>query len=480
MPKPRLALVLANSFAVRNTLRTPVLAELAACPEMEAVILTPFPQDQEIIKATGAGHLSWALLSRPVEGVGLTYGGVWATARRLAQRACTRPLHGLAGFGNLVYRFNEINQFVGHRQKKDLPPQHRAREAQAGNYVDPGLGRPWPASRAMLDLLRRLYYGTWYNEPAVEAFLDRFQPHLMVLHHLQFESIRPYNTAARRRGIPLLGIVASWDQPTTKGPLCPGVGRYLVQSRQMREELARWHGVAPERVEVVGWPQMDIYRQPEAIRPRDQFLAEMGLDPGRRLLLLGANSARLGPHEPGIARRLARRIAQDPAWGDVTLVVRPHPNDNQWAERFAGLHQPPGVVLLAPEWGRLDFLANLLAHSQVLLATGGTIHLDAVALDTCAVAIGFAGDLQGEIGAKVRQWYQMDHYAPVLESGGVRLVASFAEMDQALEGYLADPGLDAKGRALCRAQQLEPLDGGASRRLVRATLAAARQAAGAG
>ncbi|MBI5523109.1 MAG: hypothetical protein HY910_10800 [Desulfarculus sp.] len=477
MPKPRLALVLANSFAARNTLRTPVLAELAARAEMEVVILTPFPRDQEIIQATGAGHLSWALLSKPAQGVGLAYGGAWATARRLAQRACMRPLHGLAGLGNLVYRFNEIHQFVGHLQKKDLPPEQRAREAQAGNFVDPGLGRPWPASRAMLDWLYRLYYATWYNEPAVEAFLDRFQPHLMVLHHLQFESIRPYNTAARRRGIPILGIVASWDQPTTKGPLCPGVERYLVHSRRMREELARWHGVAPERVEVVGWPQMDIYHQPGTIRPRAQFLAELGLDPGRRLLLLGANSARLGPHEPGIARHLAGRISQDPAWADVTLVVRPHPNDNQWATRFSGLHQPPGVLLLAPEWGRLDFLANLLAHSQALLATGGTIHLDAVALDTCAVAIGFAGDLAGEMGAKVRQWYQMDHYAPVLQSGGVRLVASYAELDQALEAYLADPGLDAPGRARCRAEQLEPLDGGASRRLVQALLEAARRAA---
>ena len=477
MTTPRLALVLANSFAVRNTLHTPVLAELAARRDLEVVFLTPFPQDQERIQQTGAAHLSWALLHRPVEGAGLAYGGSLATARRLTQRLCMRPLLNVAGFGNLVYRFNEIHQFTGHLQKKTLPPQRQEREAVAGNFVEPRLGRPWPGSKAVFDLLYRLYYATWYNEPAVEAFFDGFRPHLVVLHHLQFASIRPYNTSARRRGIPILGIVASWDQPTTKGPLCPGMDQYLVQSSRMAEELAAYHGVDRRRIAVTGWPQMDYYQQPGVLAPRQAFLADIGLPPTARYLLLGANSARLGPHEPGIAAHLAAHLARDPATRDVTLVIRPHPNDNQWQERFGFLHDPPQVLVLPAEWGRLDFLANLLHHAEVLLATGGTIHLDAMALDTCAVAIGFAGDLDGRPEHQVKHWYEMDHYRPVLESGGVRLAASFAELDQAVDAYLADPGLDSQERQRCRQEQLEPLDGGASRRLVELMAQEARRAA---
>lgn len=478
MTTPRLALVLANSFAVRNTLYTPVLAQLAARDDLRTVILTPFPENARVIEQTGAGHLSWALLPRPVEGVGLTYGGLVATVRRLAQRLAMRPLLGLAGFGNLVYRFNEIHQFRGHQQKKALPPQRRAREAMAGNFVEASLGRPWPRSRRLYDLLYRLYYATCYDEPTVEAFFDRFQPHLLALHHVQFESIRPYNTGARRRGLPILGIVASWDQPTTKGPLCPGVGQYLVQSRQMLEELARHHGVDPARVAVTGWPQMDIYCQPGLLRPRAEFLDQLGLPPGRRLVLLGANSARLGSHEPGIAQHLARRLAQAPRTQDVTLVIRPHPNDGQWRERFGSLADPPGVLVLPAEWGRLDFLANLLHHSQVVLAsTAGTICLDAIAMDSCAIGLGFDGDQEVAPHLGCRQWFDLDHFAPVIESGGLRLVESYQELFGAVEQYLADPGLDAPGRARCRAQLLEPLDGQASRRLVEALAAATRRAA---
>lgn len=480
-PRPdryRVAMVLANSFAVRNTLQTPVLNELAARPDLEVVFLTPSPQDQERIHQAGADNLSWRLLHRPVEGVGLGYGGIRALAWRLCQRLVMRAARPWASFGNLVYRFNEIQGFVGHRQKKSLSEVQRAREAKAGNYVDPWLGCPWPRSRLVLRLLHWFYYATWYSEPAVEAFLDAFRPHLLVLHHIQFESIRPYSTAARRRRLSTLGVVASWDQPTTKGPLCPGMARYVVQSLQMRGELQRWHGVDPGRVEVVGWPQMDYYRRPNLLRPRQEFLAELGLEPHRRLVLLGANSARLGAHEPGIAAHLARSLDRLAPAGDATLIVRPHPNDGQWPERFGYLHDPPRVVVLPAEWGRLDFLANLLHHAAVLLATGGTIHLDAVALDTCAVAIGFADGQGGERDGQVRRWYEMDHYQPVVKSGGVRLVTSFEELDQAVKTYLDDPTTDAEGRQRCRQEQLEPLDGQSSARLVNLIATEAQRAAG--
>ncbi len=478
--RARVALVLANAMAVRNTLQSPVLGELAGRDDLEVAFLTPSPADRQIIAAQNAPHLTWALLSRPLEGAGLSQGGPARMLARLAGRLAMRGLRPWAGFGNLVYRFNEMRGFRGHAQKKALPPERRAREAQAGNFVEPALGRPWPASRALFDLLNNLYHATWHDEPAVEAFLDQYRPDLLALHHVQFESVRPWSAGARRRGIPILGVVASWDQPTTKGPLCPGLGRVLVQSRQMRDELERHHGVPPQRVEVVGWPQMDIYLQPGVIRPRADLLAELGLGPTRRLVLLGANSARLGPHEPGIAAHLARVLAADPATQDVTLVIRPHPNDNDWEARFGGLKRPPAVLVLPAEWGRLDFLANLLAHAQVVLASAGTICLDAIALDTCTVGLGFDGDLVVPHHQSVRRWYELDHYAPVAASGGLRVVGGFDELDRAVAAYLADPNRDREGRALCRAEQLEPFDGLASRRLVQALAREAKAAAGRG
>lgn len=476
MAKARIALVLPNSMAVRNTLETGVLAELAQLGDLEVAVLTPYAANAEAVARLGAPGFTWVDLNQPGPDPGLTYGGPLATVARLAQRLTARLLRPWVGFAQLVYRFNQVRGFAGHRQKTALPPEDRRREALAGNFADPALGRPWPDSRALLRLFYALHYARWYSEPRVEAFCERFRPDLMVLHHLQNEAVRPWANAARRRGLPLLGVVGSWDQPTTKGPLVAGVDRYLVQSRRMREELRLYHGVGEEQVEVTGWPQMDVYRQPGVIAPREELLAELGLPPGRRFVLLGANSARLGAHEISIAAFLAKSLAQGLAQGlaagqhgpDCSLVIRPHPKDGAWRERFGHLHAPPGVIVLPAELGRLHFLASLLTHAEVLVASSGSICLDAIALDTCVINLAFDGDLRVDPARRSARWLELDHYAPVVASGGLRLAASYEDLAQALAAYLDNPALDAAGRARCRAEQLEPLDGQSSRRVARA------------
>lgn len=468
MAKARVALVLPNSMVIRNTLETTVLAELAALGNLDLAVLTPYAVDARTVATLGAPHVTWVDLNRPAPGAGLTYGGPAATAARLAQRLSARLLSPWVGFPQLVYRFNQVHGFVGHRQKKAFPPEARAREAQAGNFTDPALGRPAPDSRVLLGLCYRLYHARWYGEPMVEAFCDGFRPDLMVLNHLQNETVRPWANAARRRGVPVLGVVGSWDQPTTKGPLVAGVDRYLVQSRRMREELTLYHGVPEELVEVTGWPQMDVYRQPGVIAPREDILAELGLPADRRFILLGANSARLGAHEPSVAAFMAERITDGEFGPDCSLVIRPHPKDQAWRERFGHLHAPPWVVVTPPELGRLHFLANLLAHAGLLLASFGSICLDAVALDTCVVNLVFDGGLEVPPHRSVALWQDLDHYRPVVATGGLRMVASFEELARAVAAYLADPSLDAAGRARCRAEQLEPLDGQSSRRVAQA------------
>lgn len=465
MPKARLALILPNAMASRNVVESPVLAELAGRPGLAVLVLSTRPEDAAAVAGLSAGNLAWADLNRPAPDPGRFYGGAGPAGRRLLHRLGQRAWGRWAGFGNLVYRFNELNQFAGHCQKKAMPPERRARENLAGNFADPALGQPLPTSRALFDLLARLYHCDWYGEPAVEACLDAWRPTALAVYHVQNQAVRPWLAAARRRRLPVLGVVGSWDQPTTKGPLPPGLTRIAVQSQRMAAELAHWHGVDPTAIAVTGWPQMDVYRRPGILRPRAEFLAELGLTPERNYILFGAYSDRLGPHEPGVAARIAEWIAAGHFGPAASLVIRPHPKDRRWAERFGRLHQPPAVVALPAEHGRLDFLANLLHHCGALLCASGTIALDAIALDRPVVNLAFDGDLAVDYHASVRRWYEMDHYRPVMESGGVPLAESWEQLAAALAAALADPDRDAAGRARCRAEQLEPLDGQASRRL---------------
>ncbi len=473
---PRVALVLPNAMAVRNLVETPVLGLLARRRDLAAVILTNSKEDEGRISNQEGGYLNWADIRQPSP-VRETMDPAMRV-RRMAYVALTRGvLRGKAGFGNLVFRFNHLKGFVGHRQKGRLPAERRLREAMAGNYVDGRLGRPLPASQRVYRLLYGLYYSGWYSEPPVEAFFDEFCPDVLVLGHVQNEAIRPYVAAARRRKTPILGIVGSWDQLTTKGPICPGLGRLVVQSEVMRRELVSYHGVPYDRIEVTGWPQMDYYMQHGVILPREVFLRSLGLPAERRVLLFGANTPRLGPHEPGIARYLAARVLDDRYGRPCCLVIRPHPRDREWMARFGGLHNPPQVLVLASEMGRLQHLANLLRHADVLVASSGSICLDAVALDTCVVNLAFDGDLSVDYFESVRRWYEMEHFAAVVRTGGTRLAEGYDELDDAIVTYLNDPETDSEGRKRLRREQLEPLDGRASERLVSIIVEEATRAA---
>ncbi|NJL92786.1 MAG: hypothetical protein HC915_03210 [Anaerolineae bacterium] len=221
------------------------------------------------------------------------------------------------------------------------------------------------------------------------------------------------------------------------------------------------------QIEVLGWPQMDVYQQAGTCIARDAFLQDrLGLSPERRLVVLGAYTQRLAPYEAEVAQHIAAQ-ARAGAYGlPVTLLVRPHPRDFQWAARFGALHAPPEVIVEPPDWGDLAHLANLMAHADVVLNSASTIMLDAVAFDTPVINLAWgAAQVPNPWEAPARM-YEWDHLRAVVETGGTRLVQSTEALDQALLAYLHDPSIDAPGRARIRAEQLEPFDGRASERLV--------------
>jgi hypothetical protein len=482
MDAARIAILLPNNMAARNILESPVLSALAGESDLEVVFITSTASDAKCLPADSKAKMSWADIGNPNGSPrpGLFHGPSIVVFKRLLHRVLMRLVRPWCGFGNLVFRFNEIHQFAGHKLKKRMPKERQEREAQAGNFVVQALGRPLPRSRALFRLLFKIYHSSWYSEPPVEAFFDRFEPHLLVVYHLQFEADRPYGVAARRRGIPILGVIGSWDQPTTKGPLLPGANCYLVQNQRMRKELGRYHGVPREKVEVTGWMQMDPYADGGLIIERKEFLASLGLGPDHRYILFGGNGERLGHHEPSIAGHIKQQLIENRYGPDTTLLIRAHPIDNEWQRRFGALHEPPQVIVMAPERGRLDFLANLLHHAGAVLASSGSILLDAIAMDTPAVGIAFDGDLQVDYDLSIARFYEMDHYAPVVEGGGATLARDFNELDELLAQSLDHPELGKEGRWRVRAEQLEPLDGKAAQRTVELIKREAMQSRGQG
>ena len=480
MARRSVLIFLPDMFSARNFLFTPLWEELRRRKDADIVMVTPSAFHRHAIEESGAENISWARL-----------GDTDASIRSAARRALRSPsslrrlfrllaLRISANVGRdlharIICRFNSVQAFATHRLKRDLPRREKLKQ-----YGEIGsLAWPFPKSRRLFQWMYRIATLQCWPVPewAVNLFRSR-SPDLAVVAYPQTYQGFAIARTAKRLDVSLLAYINSWDQPTTKGPLPTGFAGIMVWNQRMKDELIRFHGVPETAVSAVGAPHHDLYRREDVRDSREVFLRSLSLPTEAEILLYGTYNRRLGADEPAIARHVAQRVSEGAFGQRVILLIRPHPKDREWRERFGTLDSIDRVqVLPSSQYGTsseetpdrpdkdMRFLINLLAHSDVVLNGPGTLALDAVAFDKPTVNIGFDGDRSLRYEHSIRFRYDFDHYAPVIETGGTWLVESYDELDAAVRAYLADPTRHAEGRQRLRDQYLEPLDGRASARI---------------
>ena len=103
----------------------------------------------------------------------------------------------------------------------------------------------------------------------------------------------------------------------------------------MEDDLRRYHGIAPERVRVTGWPQTDLFHR---IRPRADVrraAAPLRARPRATRRLVAGNTPSNAPYEGRFVERLVEWWDRAPRATRLQLLFRPHPRDTRWQERFA-------------------------------------------------------------------------------------------------------------------------------------------------
>ncbi len=173
--------------------------------------------------------------------------------------------------------------------------------------------------------------------PQVFDLLDREQPDLVLLTPLLYFGSRQVDfvRAARRRGIPTVLGVGSWDHLTTKGLIHEIPDRLVVWNEMQRVEATELHGVDPSHVIVTGAQAYDHWFERRVSTTREQFCGRVGLPADRPYLLYLCSSPFITPHEVPFVRRWieAIRAADDPRVRSLGLLIRPHPqNAEQWKD----------------------------------------------------------------------------------------------------------------------------------------------------
>lgn len=267
----------------------------------------------------------------------------------------------------------------------------------------------------------------------------------------------PYLIAARDLRIPVLAIITSWDNVTSKKPYVVPFDRYLVWSELMAGEVAQYYGVDRGRVDEIGPLQFDYYFDESSFEERDAFLRRHGLDPARRTVVYSAVTPQLLPDEPQVVAGLLLALRAGRVRGAPNLIVRMHPKrpledfrSVMEDPRFRGLPVAWSVAGEAirernDRWCPLDrevaLLTNTVRHGDVDVTPFSTMLLDFAVLGKPSVLVCHTGD------DTRLHWESYAHLQPVLACQGYAVTHTLEQTLEALNAYLEKPELHAEGRA---------------------------------
>jgi hypothetical protein len=347
--------------------------------------------------------------------------------------------------------------------------RERMRRGHPNWFLDPTLAGPLPRWPGLDASMAAWHYGRMRYLPRPLRRRLREERPAIVLANMQMHSVVPFVVGAYRYGLPAVGHIASWDHTVGKGVVAPYMRRYVVQNEAMRDDLARYHGIAHDRIVVTGWPQTDVFQRRRPRAEYDAVLTALGLDPSRPVVMVMGNTPTNAPYEANFVRRLVGWWQKE-GRPRFSLLFRPHPRDREWRTRFANALSQPDAAVQEPSFTDLETLAVLLQHCDAVVTNAGTILLDALANDRPAVCTLYdEGAPSGESWAVKN--VSGEHYKPLFDSNAFYRATRFEEVVEGIDRALADPNELAAERKRVVRLVLGEIDGRARERVVSAIAA---------
>jgi hypothetical protein len=375
--------------------------------------------------------------------------------------------------------------------------RNRLRRIASVGRAATALAAYWAAGRlGRAQRWRRQFAAALRGHPVTLTYRGRLQDvDAQAVVGLSLEGTRemPLLEAANSLGIPTAVMIRSRDNLAAKIPHLPDATAYLVWAEATRRYLVHMYPeIPPERVHAVGSPQFDHHLNPRCRLGRDEFFSLMRLDPSRPLIVYTLATPGLIDHEIDIAQHLAD-AAHAGAFHGAQLLVRGHPR--MFGSSLPLLHRespearsypPPTAAAYRSPQHEAQLVRRILEDEAVHLATlayqnvqvnvCGTMTIDSAVLDKPTVNVYYDLVKGVPTGLSVRRFYERADVKAMMAYGASRLARDPQECIDLINGYLADPRMDAAGRQRARDEDCGPLDGAAGSRIADLLASLARRA----
>ena len=286
------------------------------------------------------------------------------------------------------------------------------------------LGRTWLGSDDMWERLVRLDRTASPSKHLIKE-LKQFNPDVVVAASaiLAYSKETDYLKAACHLGIPTVVVIPSWDNLTTKGLLHEVPDWLFVWTEAQADEAEKYHSVPRERVFCTGAPKYDPWFERKPTVTREEFCHAMGIDPSAPYALYLCSSGFISEDETGFISQLAERLAQTPELQNLTLLIRPHPQNLEHWQNYQSktgnvVIWPRDMQIMNPAITTQDFYHSLL-YSQCVLGINTSAFIEAAIVDKPCIAIASSQFELTQMG--------IPHSRHLLDAGFLELPHTFEE-----------------------------------------------------
>lgn len=317
-----------------------------------------------------------------------------------------------------------------------------------------------------------IFHLQWISIPeSYDSAFEKYRPDLVICSSggTKPEDL-PFIKSAKKRGIPTVGIIQSWDNLTSKGFLYAKCDKFIVWNDIMKEELIKFHGCNQEDIFVSGPIHYDLYHD-YSVTEQDliRYITEKNLQ--RYKIILVASSPEWTYKDYDWICKVILESAQN---GDIKfpikLILRLHPNDRP--DRYKALNGISDIIINHPskfkgdnDWEQdekeIKEFQTILRISDVVVCVASTVTIDASYFDTPVVNIAFEKNkVPYEISSA--RFYEYTHYRNILKY--VRVAKNPQELISYINFFLEDKSRDRENRKEIIKQQCKYTDGMSAKR----------------
>lgn len=295
--------------------------------------------------------------------------------------------------------------------------------------------------------------------PDVAQVLDEEKPDLIVYSNMllgQMDCLRE----ARKRNIPTVLNVPSWDQSTSKGPLSFRPDAVINWSRSLNEQFCEIQEYPMERCHDIGVLYFDPYFRKNTVQSREEFCKANNIDPRRKILIYTMANGSLTDCALPWIDYLYQFIKEDRFEQPCHLIIRTSPMADQLSyENYEGL---PNLTMQHPS-GDYDERGknwmpnkhdetqriNTFSNSDVIINMQSSMILDGSCLGKPIINLGYDADMDLPYHRSVRRFYEYTHARTVVEEKAAWKVHSDSELIEAVNQYLKAPDTHKQERERC-------------------------------